>query len=383
MRPIDRASLRAAVLPVAAGVLPAFLVGALAVQIRADLGFSEAGLGLLTGSFFAGGALSSAALGRTTERIGAVQSLRAGSLGAAGLLLAIAVAGRSFAVLVALLALAGMVNALLQPASNLFLARAVPPDRLGLAFGVKQSAIPAAFLVGGLAVPALALTVGWRWAFVAGTGLALAAAAAVPEVPPPPADPDPRLPDADAPRRLTYAFAVGACFAAAAAGVLGTFLVSGAVEVGLGDATAGLLAAAGSAVSVGTRLLLGLRADRVGSGHLRVVAGMLLCGAGGFALLASGGALAFVIGTPAAFALSWAWPGLFNLAMVRHHPQAPAAATGITQTGVYAGAVAGPLVFGVVAESGYGRAWLLAGSWSVVAGVLIGGARALLVRYRA
>jgi MFS family permease len=382
---IDRAVLRAALLPVAAGVLPAFLVGALAVQIRADLEFSEAGLGLLTGSFFAGGAASSVVLGRTAERIGAVRALRVGSMSAAILLLSMAAAGRTFGLLLVLMTLAGTVNALIQPAANLFLARAMPVTRLGFAFGVKQSAIPAGALLGGLAVPTIALTIGWRWAFVAASTLAVAAATGIPDdqpEAPPPIDPDATLPTVDAPRRITLAFAFGASFAAAAAGVLGTFLVSGGVAVGLTDATAGLLAAGGSATSIGIRLLLGVRADRVGTGHLRVVAGMLVLGAGGFMLLAAGGAVAFVIGTPIAFGLSWAWPGLFNLAMVRHHPRAPAAATGITQTGVYIGAVGGPLLFGLVAEEGYGGAWVMAGAWSVAAGVLIGGARVLLVRHR-
>ena len=38
----------------------------------------------------------------------------------------------------------------------------VPLDRQGLAFGIKQSAIPAAMLVSGLALPLLALPLGWR-----------------------------------------------------------------------------------------------------------------------------------------------------------------------------------------------------------------------------
>ena len=53
---------------------------------------------------------------------------------------------------------------------------------------------------------------------------------------------------------------------------------------------------------------------------------------------------------PLAFATGWAWPGLFNLAVVRVNPSAPGAATGITQTGTYLGAVVGPVLFGVVAE---------------------------------
>jgi MFS family permease len=281
--------------------------------------------------------------------------------------------------------LAGMVNALVQPAANLFLARAMPVTRLGLAFGIKQSAIPAGGLLGGLAVPTIALTVGWRWAFAAASILGFLSAAGVPDEQPeaaPTVGPEPERPTVDAPRRITVAFAAGASLAAAAAGVLGAFLVSGAVEVGLSPGAAGLLAAGGAATSIGMRLLLGVRADRVGGGHLRVVAAILVLGAGGFALLATGGPVAFVIGTPIAYGLSWAWPGLFNLAMVRHHPRTPAAATGITQTGVYIGAVSGPLLFGVMAEGGYGGAWIMAGTWSVLAGVLIGASRVVLVRHR-
>ena len=35
-------------------------------------------------------------------------------------------------------------------------------DRQGLAFGIKQSAIPAAVLISGLALPVLAIPLGWR-----------------------------------------------------------------------------------------------------------------------------------------------------------------------------------------------------------------------------
>ena len=38
-----------------------------------------------------------------------------------------------------------------------------------------------------------------------------------------------------------------------------------------------------------------------------------------------------------------------NFAVVRLHPQAPAAATSITQTGVYAGGCLGPLALGALA----------------------------------
>src|SRR5205823_1137887 len=64
--------------------------------------------------------------------------------------------------------------------SNLTLARSVPAHRLGLSFGVKQAAIPLATLLAGAAVPAVALTVGWRWAYVIAAGLAVLALVGAP-----------------------------------------------------------------------------------------------------------------------------------------------------------------------------------------------------------
>jgi len=53
-----------------AGVVPAFLTGGLAVQIRAEFGFGEGALGLAVAVFFAVSALASVASGRLVERVG-------------------------------------------------------------------------------------------------------------------------------------------------------------------------------------------------------------------------------------------------------------------------------------------------------------------------
>ena len=96
---------------------------------------------------------------------------RAGILLSAGSLLAVAGArpvvpgaGRACS------ALSAAANALGQLASNAALARHVPAHRQGLSFGVKQAAIPVSTLLAGAAVPTIALTAGWRWAFVAAAG---------------------------------------------------------------------------------------------------------------------------------------------------------------------------------------------------------------------
>jgi predicted MFS family arabinose efflux permease len=92
---------------------------------------------------------------------------------------------------------------------------------------------------------------------------------------------------------------------------------------------------------------------------------------------------AYVLATPLAFGAGWAWPGLFNLSVVRRYPESPGAATGATQTGTYLGAGVGPLVFGMVVDAnGFPMAWL--GSATLLAaGALaraVGGRRSVPAR---
>jgi MFS family permease len=307
----------------------------------------------------------------------------------------VAIGAHSLMILTMVLAFGGAANALGQPAANLVIARAVPANRQGFGFAVKQSAIPFATVLGGLAVPGLALTVGWRWAFVAAAALAVAAALLVPvgaaaEVP--------RLrrrgagvtlstegqsPEGRLPLRIMAVLALGGALGAGAAGTLGAFLVSSGVEAGLGEGTAGLALSVGSGLGIATRLWAGMVADRRTGGHLRRVAVMLALGAFGYLLLATGQPGPFLAGLPLAFGAGWAWPGLFNLAVVLANPASPAAATGVTQTGTYLGAVLGPLLFGLVAHHlSFAWSWSLSALTSCLAAVAIWTGRAMLRRQR-
>ena len=372
-------------------VFPAFLTGGTGVQLREELDFGEAGLGFAVGAFFFAAALLSAVLGRLAERLGPSAALRVASVGSGVTQLVIGLAARDFGTLCVLLAIAGAWNSLAQPAANLFVARALPPERHGLAFGVKQSAIPASTLLAGLAVPSIALTAGWEWAFVLGAGLAFAGAAVVPPVAgsarrsgDKAAIPARKAADAAAPGRVMAVLAVGVGLGAASAGSLGGFLVSAGVDTGLSEGVAALSLTAGSAVGIAVRLVSGARADRRDGGHLRVVALMLVGGAGAYCLLAVGQPTVHVVAALLAFGTGWAWPGLFNLAVVRANPATPARATGLTQTGTYFGAVAGPLLFGFIADRrSYAAAWLAAGVMALLAAgsMLLG--RLLIRRARA
>jgi MFS family permease len=407
-----------------ASVLPVFLLGGLAVQVGAELGFSPAGLGGAVAVYFGVSALTSVPAGALVERYGAAVTARAAIVLSAASLLAIAAAG-SYPVLVAVLAGGAAANGLGQLSSNAALTR-VPAGRQALSFGIKQSAIPVATLLAGASVPAVALTLGWRWAFglaavaalgalalvppdggrrtaqagsgpSAGTGAVATTAAAgtAPATVPPettPATVPPETAPAGRSRRgsgrdqATGALVVvglAVALGAAAAGSLGTFLVDSAVARGLAPGTAGLTLTLGSVACIAARIGGGWLADRRGThGDVATVAVLMAVGAVGLALLAVDGSLPLAVGVLLGFGFGWAFPGLVNVAVVQLHPHAPAAATSITQTGVYAGGCVGPLTFGAVAAGpGYPTAWLgAAGAMLLAAGLILLG-RLLLHRH--
>jgi MFS family permease len=379
---------RAVLLAVAvatAGVLPGFLTGGLAVQIRGELGFGEGALGFAVAAFFAASALASVVSGRVVERLGSTLGMRFAAVASAASLLAVSVLATSWWWLCACLVLGGLGNAISHPATHLLLAREVPQNRQGLAFGIKQAAIPAATLIAGLAVPLVATTVGWRWAFAGGAALVLCVALLVPKGEK--RNKTRRVKEAragDAPLAPLVLLALGIGLGSAAANPLGAFVVESAVAAGIGVGAAGLLLALGSAAGIGVRVVFGHLADRLNSGRLRLVAGMLGVGTVGFVLLASGSAPLLVVGVTVAFAAGWGWPGLFNFAVVKSNPGAPAAATGITQTGASSGAAVGPLAFGLlVEETSFATAWLASGVVAIFAAAAILAGRGMLLRNRA
>jgi len=362
--------------------VPVFLVGGLAVQISADLHFSPAGLGLAVSAYFGATALASVPAGALVERYGSTVIARYGIVLSVTSLLAVAALARSLWSLILILALGAGANALGQLASNTSLSQHVPIRRQGLSFGVKQAAIPVSTLLAGVAVPLIALTLGWRWAFVFA---AVGAAAALWLVPS----------DLDATKRSTgrageratsalVVIGLAATLAAAAANALGTFLVDSAVERGIAPGPAGLALTMGSLVCVLARIGGGWQADLLPGRQVGVIAGLLATGAIGLALLAVPGTAALVVGVVLGFGLGWSWPGLMNFAVVRLHPQAPAAATSITQTGVYAGGCIGPLALGALAAAaGYPAMWTAAAAAMVSASALMVVGSAMLRRHPA
>jgi MFS family permease len=139
----------------ALGALPVFLLSAQSVRVRQDLEFGEPELGLAVSLFFGAAALTSLASGALADRFGRrTSTIAAGTLATAGAA-GVALGSLSYPLLLILLVVCGVANAALQTTANLLLAHSVPRARQGLAFGVKQSAVPVATLLAGLAVPTI------------------------------------------------------------------------------------------------------------------------------------------------------------------------------------------------------------------------------------
>lgn len=379
--------LAAVALAIVAAILPVFLLGSLSIEIRGELGYGEAAGGLILAGFFASSAIVSSRIGRLIDRVGPRMGFTASLSGTVVMQLLIAGAVRHPALLAAIAAGAGVCNATAQLSANVFVARDLPLHRQGVGFAVKQSAMPGAALVAGLALPTIALTVGWKWVFVLSSALALVALVVVRDRLPADARSDAgqgrgQTEEGGAPLGALTTLAVAAAFSTAAAITLGGFFVESAIDAGIEPGQAGLAFAVGSLISIIVRMAVGAAADRHPGNLLGVVAVMIALGALTSALFTWRSPAMQIIGVPLAFGAGWAWPGLFNLSVVRASPDFPGRATGITQTGTYVGGAVGPILFGVIAESaGYAAAWWLAfGLGLGAAGAVLAGRSALARR---
>lgn len=107
---------------------------------------------------------------------GPLRTLQAGLLLAALSLLLVNLA--DWTAVMAAAFLFGLGYGPVPPASSDVLARHTPAARRGLAFSIKQAGVPVGQAIGGLAIPPLAVAIGWQWALAAGALLAAACALA-------------------------------------------------------------------------------------------------------------------------------------------------------------------------------------------------------------
>jgi len=364
------------------GAVPVFLLSSQSVFIRHDLDFDESRFGLAVSCFFAAAATTALLGGGLVDRLGRRRStLLAGTiavLGGTGL----AWGAHSYAVLVVALIVLGVANAAMQVTSNASLARSIPRRRQGLAFGIKQSAIPFAIVLGGLAVPSVGVVVGWRWTFGITAMLAILVIVGGLFLPP-----DTVIRAAargaleKAPTPALALTAAAMAMGSAAVNSFAAFLASWGFQIGMTPSQTGFLMAAGSGLSIGTRILTGHRADRRGGRHLPVVAMQMVVGAVCLALISIPSIPVLWGSTVLAFAIGWAWPGLMLFAVVRVGREAPGAASGAIQAGAFIGGASGPVLFGLlVSHSGYPFAWRVASAFLLIAAGMVFLARRMFQR---
>ncbi len=361
-------------------MLPLLLVGSFSPLIRADLDITVSAVGLQISAFFLGVALTGTWLGSAVQRLGPRISVKLALAGTGAATFFIAGFARGTWALGLALFLAGASSALAQPAMAALLVGAVRTESQGIAFGIKQAAGPASSLVAGLALPLVALSLGWRWAFVIlGTGAILT----IPTLdrhrmwPSPPVVADRRS------LRRAWLFILGVAFGAGVASTapLTMFLVETLVERGISAGRAGWILAGGSLIAVVMRLVYGRLADRRRGRLMTLVATLMIVGSLGYAGIAHPSIPVTLIGVSVGFGVAWGWPGLLQLATVRLHPSEPARVTGIVSSSAAAGAVIGPIVFTAVADAaGFGAAWIVTAALSAVAGTLVLVARSLALR---
>lgn len=359
------------------GAIPPFLLGAQAVVIRDHLGL---GLGIFGGAvslFFGTAAVATMAL---SSRFGGLS--RRLALGIAGALvaaggLALSTLVQGWRGLLVAMVVLGLGNAACQATANLLMSRGLPPGRRGLGFGIKQSAVPLAIMLGGLAVPTVGQAWGWRstFAITATLGMAVAAYAVVrggrwarPE-----RESAAGAPDTDPPPTLPLLVAgLAITFASAAANYLGAFVASWGFEVGLTPSQTGLLMAAGSGGSILVRIFSGWRADRRFGANMPVVAAQMLAGGVGCLGLMLSEEWAVVGFGLLALSIGWAWPGLLLYAVARLGRDHPARASGFVQAGAFTGGALGPLLLGALGgAAGFPVTWAVSAGCFLVAALLV------------
>jgi MFS family permease len=140
-------------------------------------------IGFVVGVFFGVSALSSPLMGRLAERLGWARAMRAAALTVGAALGATPLVARSLLTFAAVMVPGGVGLALAHPAVNLDLARCTAVSRQGLVFGFKHAAIPASSALAGVALPLVAIPLGWRWVYALAAVVAVGAASLVPSSP--------------------------------------------------------------------------------------------------------------------------------------------------------------------------------------------------------
>lgn len=353
-----------------------FGLPALGPFIRQESGLALGQVGLLFGALDAGALLTFYLAGRATLQFGERTILAGGAL-LTGALTALVALAPDFWTQAGLLALAGVGLPSSHLAGSQAIVRLIPPERRGLAMGIRQAGLPLGGLTASALLPAVAAAAGWRTGLVA-AGLVCAATgllalALIPKEPARKPTDSNGFSGAGSGLLLKdpvlFRVSLAGCLLVVAqfclTGYLPLYLVD---RFGWAQADAARTLTLVHAGAIAGRLGWGWVSDRTFKGErVRTLSLVGLLGAavlGALALLpvlnGAGWPVIALIAFGAGLTLL-GWQGLHVALVAEVSPVAPAIALGLAFTGIYAFSMASPPLFGKLVEAtgSYAASWTL------------------------
>jgi len=365
-------------------------IPAIAPLIRDDLGLSVAQAGSFVSAYYIGPVLMSLPAGWVADRWGVRGTMVAGqALIALGLVAASAAS--SFAALLPVMVLAGAGYGMLNPTTAKAVMSWFPRRQRATAIGFKQMGLPAGGAVGALAMPPIALALGWRGSVLlsaAATAALALATWALYRDPPAERDAPPPAAASDSFRRVLgnrdlWLVALSTLVYAGVQTVLMAFLVlylTGHVKLPLVAAARYLVLA--QMAGMAGRVAFGMLSDRLFGGRRRIV--LVIAGIGSatcallVALTGPGTARGLLVPLALGFGLfAIGWNGVHQPLMAElAGPRSAGTAVGLGLAVSSAGVTLCPPLFGLVVEAGgFPLAWTLLALSMAPAMLLLGPVR--------
>lgn len=366
----------------ALGALSVLSVAPLAPLLLEAFTLTRAQVGLLVPAVYLGGVLMSLPAGWLTDRLGVRLTLALGQL-VIGTMIVATAGVTSLPALLALLALAGCGFSVLNPASGKAVVEWFPPRSRGFAMGIKQTGLTMGGLTAALALPPLAVALGWHVALAAAGAVSLVSATLVALVYRTPAG-QTATGSADRPqlrelglflRRpgVLVVFVSGFVLSIAQASVLAHTALFALETFELSTVTAARVLAVAQVGGTAARLAWGGVSDRFLGGRRRpgVIASALVATAA-YTAFSLGEHLPIAALVPVAFvagAGAFGWVGLYfalvaEIGGVRH----AGLLTGVAVSFAWSGVLVGPPLFGLAVDAtgSYTLPWLLLATLSVL-----------------
>jgi MFS family permease len=348
-------------------ISPLYFYGALSVQITQGLGYRPSLHGLGATSFYLVAAVFAVSLGRTTDRLDPVITLRLAIIMTIISNLGITLSN-SLVVICASLAIGGLGNALATPGIAQLVQDRIELRKQGLAYGFKQSATGLSTLIGGAAIPFVALDNQWRYVFGLGVLFSLGILLKLRGMS------SSKLSDlrklhkkelkvsrtkakhsySSEVKLISTSFAIGA---AVGAGLI-TYLPLSIAEVGLNSTESSFVLILASSSSLITRFVVLLYMDRTKIDSIRICIGMMFLGSIGLFGLSTMSKGVITISSLISYAFGWGWIGLITYKMLRISDGNLGSNVGLMQAAAAVGSISGPIALGATYElSGFDLMW--------------------------